>query len=200
MVARSSLAFGELGEVIPGGVNNFPAEIDEVIRASLASHALQDADREDCVQETWLAILGSRMSGFRGGNLQAWVTTLARNKAIDTIRRSRRPAIVFQEDIPTSPRAASNPDEARQQVWSALAQLEPMVHPRSFLIFFLRWFEGWSFVEIEETLGLTAGQARVQNHRIKRKFRALLETASALTPADKGKIPGTRETIRPAPR
>ena len=66
--------------------SNLYGEIDDAIRASLASRRLQEADRQDCIQETWLAILGSRMSGFRGGDPRAWAATLARNKAIDTMR------------------------------------------------------------------------------------------------------------------
>ena len=160
--------------------SNLYGEIDDTIRASLATRRLQEADRQDCVQETWLAILGSRMSGFRGGDLRAWVATLARNKAIDTMRRShRRPVLVLHEDVQSGSRGTSHVDEARQRIWSALLELEPTVHPRSFLVFCLHWFEGWSFGEIEDTLSLSSGQARLQNHRIKRKLRALLEAATA---------------------
>ena len=164
--------------------SNLYGEIDDAIRASLASQRLQEADRQDCVQETWLAILGSRMSGFRGGDLRAWVATLARNKAIDTMRRShRRPVMVLHEDVQAGSRGTSHVDEARQRIWSALLELEPTVHPRSFLVFCLHWFEGWSFGEIEDTLSLSSGQARLQSHRIKRKLRALLEVAADRFPS-----------------
>jgi RNA polymerase sigma factor (sigma-70 family) len=159
--------------------NEFAEEIYDAIRASLASRRLQEADRQDCAQETWLAILGSRMSGFRGGDLRAWVAVLARNKAIDTMRRThRRPVLPLHEDVHVGARGTSNADEARQCIWSALLELEPTVHPRSFLVFCMHWFEGWSFGEIEDTLSLSSGQARLQSHRIKRKLRAMLEVAA----------------------
>jgi DNA-directed RNA polymerase specialized sigma24 family protein len=60
-------------------------------------------------------------------------------------------------------------------VWSALAQLEQQLEPRSFLVFFLRWIEGWSFAEIADELGLTAGQARLRHFRAKEKFRGVIE-------------------------
>jgi RNA polymerase sigma factor (sigma-70 family) len=176
-------------------------DIDDAIRISLASRRLQEADREDCAQEIWLAILGSRMSGFRGGDVRAWVAALARNKAIDAMRRThRRPVLALHQDVMAGSRSTSNADEARQQIWSALLELEPTVHPKSFLVFCLHWFEGWSFGEIEDTLSLSSGQARLQSYRVKQKLRALLVVAPSLAPAGEKRIPGMRETIRPTPR
>ena len=63
---------------------------DRVIVIALAREPIQPADREDCRQEIWADLLASRMSRYRGGSRAAWLTMLARNKAIDTIRRARR--------------------------------------------------------------------------------------------------------------
>jgi RNA polymerase sigma factor (sigma-70 family) len=174
------------GDDLWSAPNEFADEIADAIRISLASQRLQEADRQDCVQETWLAILRSRMSGFRGGDLRAWVAALARNKAIDTIRRSRRrPVLVLKEDVQAGSRGRSNVDEARQRIWAALLELEPTAHARSFLVFCLHWFEGWSFSEIEDTLSLSPGQARLRSHRVKQKLRALLEDFAYPSPAEK---------------
>ncbi len=160
--------------------DDFTEELDRTIRASLASQRLQEADRQDCAQETWLAILEGRPSGFRGGDLKAWAATIARNKAMDLFRRtSRRPTQVLQEDIQDGSGDKKDVDDLSWRIWCALADLEPLVHPRRFLVFFLRSFEGWSFREIEDNLGLTAEQARLQNHRVLRKFRSLLESGMA---------------------
>ena len=188
---------GLLSDANGNASSNLYGEIDDTIRASLATRRLQEADRQDCVQETWLAILGSRMSGFRGGDLRAWVATLARNKAIDTMRRShRRPVMTLQEDVQAGSGNKSNADEARKRIWSALLELEPTVHPRCFLVFCLRWFEGWSFGEIEDILSLSSGQARLQNHRIKRKLRGVLQGTADLSrqrgPSDQRRITGPR--------
>ena len=94
--------------------------------------------------------------------------------------------IVLHEDVPAGSRGTSQVDEARKQVWSALLELEPTVHPLCFLVFCLHWFEGWSFGDIEDTLGLSSGQVRLQNHRIKWKLRALLEVAAG--PSRAGKV------------
>ena len=48
-------------------------------------------DAEDCAQETFIAALGA-YPRFDGRNGRAWVLTIARNKAIDHVRRSRVPA------------------------------------------------------------------------------------------------------------
>lgn len=149
------------------------------IRTALAFRSLQQADREDCCQDIWVELLVTRMSRFHGGNLRSWLATLARNKAIDTFRRGRRHQVGLSIDMegmtPVDHAGPCPADESRSVVWPALAVLERQVEPRSFLVFFLRWIEGWSFGEIADALGLTPEQARSRHHRTKERFRQLVE-------------------------
>ncbi len=159
--------------------DRFYAFCDGAMKSALASRRLQPADQEDCCQEIWVELLATRMSRFRGGSLRSWLAALARNKAVDVVRRDRRHPVGLLADpearaaVDLDARCAV--DESRSMVWSALAALERQVEPRSFLVFFLRWVEGWSFVEIAENLRLTPGQARLRHHRVKEKFRRVLE-------------------------
>ncbi len=65
------------------------------LRAELARWYLTTAEREDCLQEVWMSII-AHLRGFRRdqcrGCLSTWLTTVARNKAMDTLRRRRRRA------------------------------------------------------------------------------------------------------------
>jgi RNA polymerase sigma-70 factor (ECF subfamily) len=56
------------------------------------ARVLQGADRETVVHEVFFRILSSRelRSQLRGGSAAAWITTVARNHAIDFQRRHRR--------------------------------------------------------------------------------------------------------------
>jgi RNA polymerase sigma-70 factor (ECF subfamily) len=61
---------------------------------------LVGADAEDVASETWLQVARD-LRGFAGdaGDFRGWVTTIARNRALDQIRRNgRRP-----ESVPTTP-------------------------------------------------------------------------------------------------
>ena len=109
--------------------DRFFAYCDRVIVTALAGQPIQPADREDCRQEIWADLLATQMSGFHGGNLAAWLKTLARHKAIDTMRRARRQSWVGDEAMeravaPTGLRPA---DERVSIVRLALAVLERRV-------------------------------------------------------------------------
>ncbi len=152
---------------------------DRVIVTALKRQPIQAADREDCCQEIWTDLLASRMSQFRGGSMAAWLTTLARNKAIDAIRRTRRlPIGLASEKLERAVASTAAPcpaDERVSVVRLALAELECRIEQRSYAVFFLRWFEDRSFGEIACALSLTPEQARARYHRAKAKFRQLVD-------------------------
>ncbi|MEU5832036.1 RNA polymerase sigma factor, partial [Micromonospora tulbaghiae] len=51
--------------------------------------ALVGADAEDVASEAWLQI-SRDLPSFTGGEFRAWVVTIARNRAMDHLRRQRR--------------------------------------------------------------------------------------------------------------
>ncbi|GAB3842632.1 hypothetical protein GCM10029963_16010 [Micromonospora andamanensis] len=51
--------------------------------------ALVGADAEDVASETWLQVARD-LPTFTGGEFRAWAVTIARNRAMDHLRRQRR--------------------------------------------------------------------------------------------------------------
>lgn len=70
------------------------------------ARSLRGADRETVVHEVFYHLMTSAEArrGFHGGSLSAWLSTLARNKAIDYLRRQRR-----EEPMGTDPEEFGNP-------------------------------------------------------------------------------------------
>jgi RNA polymerase sigma-70 factor (ECF subfamily) len=152
-------------------------DCESTISRVLRRFPLQDTDRDDCRQVVWEAILTTRCARFRGGNPTAWLAALTRNKAIDFLRRRRRsPHLsLLSDDIgTTTDDAEQDRIRARSIIWPALGRLEACSDPRSFLVFFLHWIEGWPIREAAEILGLEPGQARQRHHRMMIKVRKLV--------------------------
>jgi RNA polymerase sigma factor (sigma-70 family) len=179
--------FGGEAESDRSDWDRFFAYCDRVIVNALERQPIQPADRDDCRQEIWVELLATRMSGFHGGSLAAWLATLSRNKAVDTIRRSRRHpvglAIEMLEPAVVDPAGPCSPDEPAAVVWQALAELERRIEQRSYAVFFLHWFERLSFVQIAGALNLTPEQARARHHRTKAKFCQIVEKQAVCSEA-----------------
>ena len=83
------------------------------------------AEAEDCFQETFLAALRSYTRLREGSNLRAWLFTVARNKAMDAHRRSKRAPVPVAE--PPEPRRSGNGGHGVEPVdgdlWAAVAAL-----------------------------------------------------------------------------
>jgi RNA polymerase sigma factor (sigma-70 family) len=173
---RGSSGPGSSGE--PAAWTMCVDECESTITRVLRRFSLQDTDRDDCRQAIWEAILTTRSARFGGGDPSAWLATLARNKAIDFLRRRRRfphHSLLVEAVRATAGDPERDRSRARSTVWAALIELEARSDPRSFLVFFLRWIEGWSIREAAEVLGLDPVQARQRHHRMKAKFRDMIE-------------------------
>ncbi len=123
------------------------------LRALLEKWRLSDADREDCLQEVWVEVvahLGHFQHDPRRGRLSTWLTTLARNKAADSIRRrTRHPFQSLGEDteVPLAdpvlgPEADFERRWEQAQVRGALAELADQVPVCSFRVLYLRLDRG----------------------------------------------------------
>ena len=108
------------------------------------------------------------------------------NKAADIIRRRyRKPEVLF-ETVPVASVLDSvghGPDEREEVqgeyvsiVWEALLSLDTQVPVTSYLVFYLRTIEGWDIPEIADLFQISAEQARVRCHRVKKKFGSILKT------------------------
>ena len=128
-------------------------------------------DADDVYQETWIRAINNGMK-WTGGSYKAWLATIARNLAIDAIRR-RKPALSLDAENEdgaklsetirdTRPDAAANISGAETESEIALAvQALPDEQKEVFL---MRTADDLSFKEIAETLGISINTALGRMH------------------------------------
>jgi RNA polymerase sigma-70 factor (ECF subfamily) len=154
------------------------------VRAYLARFRLSQADQEDCLQDVWSKVL-SRPSTLPDGppraRLSAWLMTVARNRAVDVIRHRRRFSVQWNEDAfavvdtEPGPAAAYERSSTQRRVRRVLGELCKQATALSFQVFYLRTIDGRTGTEVANTLGLTPDQVRFRLHRMRCKFRDLLQ-------------------------
>lgn len=147
----------------------------------LARRQLRDeAEAEDVVQRTFLALHRARHDFREGARLRPWVFTIAMNLVRDTFRRRMRqrespleldgrrdPAVEYdrlerKEDALLVRRALSSlPAEQRQAIE-------------------LHWLEERPFAEIAKIVGASVSAVKVRAHRGYKRMRAYIETEDEL--------------------
>jgi RNA polymerase sigma-70 factor (ECF subfamily) len=156
------------------------------IRVFLRKCGLPDEDLKDCAQDVWKEVV-AKLAHFHQdrtrAQLSTWIMTLARNKAVDSIRRRNRHISRALDDndagVPPDPNPGPAAEYERRrtlvEVQSVLAELASQVSPASFQVLYLRWIEGLPTAEVAAALELTPQQVRFRSHRMKQKVRHLLE-------------------------
>ncbi|MET8912462.1 RNA polymerase sigma factor [Micromonospora sp. NPDC004551] len=141
--------------------------------------ALVGADAEDVASETWLQI-SRDLPKFTGGQFRAWTVAIARNRAMDHLRRRRRtpavpvPTQALNElagDADTAERAGETIGTA-----SALALINSLPRKEAEAVL-LRAVIGLDAETAGRVLGRRAGAVRVAAHRGLRGLAAMLERA-----------------------
>lgn len=117
-------------------------------RAVLASH-----DAEDAWSETFLAALRAYPDLPETANVEAWLVTIARRKAIDVLRARRRHPVPT-DDVP-EPQPADAPEDD-PELWQAVAGLPDK--QRQAVAY--HYVAGLPYAEIAAMLGGTADAAR----------------------------------------
>ncbi|MGB2567316.1 RNA polymerase sigma factor [Micromonospora citrea] len=147
--------------------------------------ALVGADAEDVASETWLQI-SRDLPSFTGGEFRAWTVTIARNRAMDHLRRQRRrpslpvPVQALSElagDADTAERAGETIGTE-----SALALIATLP-PREAEAVLLRAVIGLDAETAGRVLGKRPGAVRTAAHRGLRRLAAMLERQDSPTPA-----------------
>ncbi|MDO3705366.1 RNA polymerase sigma factor [Micromonospora sp. C28SCA-DRY-2] len=155
--------------------------------------ALVGADAEDVASETWLQI-SRDLPSFTGGEFRAWTVTIARNRAMDHLRRQRRrpslpvPVQALSElagDADTAERAGETIGTE-----AALALISTLP-PREAEAVLLRAVIGLDAETAGRVLGRRPGAVRTAAHRGLRRLAALMERHD---PADQ---PATSESTTP---
>jgi RNA polymerase sigma-70 factor, ECF subfamily len=149
-------------------------------------HALGGQDAEDIASETWLQVTRD-LAGFTGSydGFRGWVTTIARHRALDHVRRtSRRPALsVPAEDLATWPAAGETADTAARALDAVATRdaiaLIATLPPDQAEAVLLRAVLGLDAATAGEVLGKRSGAIRTAASRGLRTLARKLESGEA---------------------
>ncbi|MEV0003522.1 RNA polymerase sigma factor [Micromonospora sp. NPDC050980] len=165
---------------------------------------LVGGDAEDVASEAWLQI-SRDLPSFAGGEFRAWAVTIARNRAMDHLRRLRRRPVVpvpvqALNDLAADADTADRAGEAIGTA-SALALIRTLP-PAEAEAVMLRAVVGLDAETAGRVLGRRAGAVRTAAHRGLRRLAAMLERAGEGAPDNAGAtVPhGAGEALLPRPR
>ncbi|MGW3615216.1 RNA polymerase sigma factor [Micromonospora sp. NPDC005163] len=139
--------------------------------------ALVGADAEDVASETWLQI-SRDLPSFTGGDFRAWTVTIARNRAMDHLRRqSRRPSLpVPMHALSELAGDADTAERAGETIGTdAALSLIAMLPPREAEAVLLRAVIGLDAETAGRVLGRRPGAVRTAAHRGLRRLAGLIE-------------------------
>ncbi|MGN9778505.1 RNA polymerase sigma factor [Micromonospora sp. H33] len=147
--------------------------------------AMVGADAEDVASETWLQV-SRDLPAFTGGEFRAWTVTIARNRAMDHLRRQRRrPSLPVPVQALTD--LAGDADTAERAGESigteAALALIGTLPPREAEAVLLRAVLGLDADTAGRVLGRRPGAVRTAAHRGLRRLAALMERRAADAPA-----------------
>lgn len=140
-----------------------------------------EADTADCFQETFVSALKvSRQKPVR--NFPVLLARLATARAIDRLRRRSRRSQLCQNGLDYASLPSKNPGPAQQlqkkELITALRQALGQLPKQEAQVFCLRHFNGLSYRQIGQELGIKANAAGVLLHRARAKLRECLEMPS----------------------
>jgi len=160
------------------GLDTRFGELIEHYRPSIArlaaTYESNRADREDLVQDIWLAVWRA-LPGFRGDcSERTFVFRIAHNRAITHAGRRRQPAATLDEALDVSdPRASTEQSvhllSERDRLLAAVRRLS--LNWREVVLLTL---EGLPQREIAQVLGITEANVAVRLNRARTELRRLL--------------------------
>jgi RNA polymerase sigma-70 factor, ECF subfamily len=159
----------------------------DLVRGYALSRAGCPVLAEDLASETFLRAF-RRMELFRGGNLEAWLTSITRNVVNDHFRlaRTRREMTVDQVHLHG---VQAGPEDLAVERWETARHREQLTRMRDLMgeltedqrrCLTLRFLEGRSIAETARTLERTEGAVKVLQHRAVRALRGRFDDAGAV--------------------
>ena len=128
----------------------------------------EQAAAKDAFQETFMKVYEHRMD-FRGENFAAWLFTISRRVCLNALRQEKK-FDTFEEEIHVRESSSQSDIGMKDCIQRALASLP--VTLREALI--LREYEGYSYQEIAEIIGIEISLAKIRVHRARIIMRRLL--------------------------
>jgi len=161
--------------VAPDPINTEPPSFDALYREcagdvfAYAMTLLRDRPAaEDVTMAAFERAYRKRRSFDRNrGNERAWLFTIARNAALDELRRRKRTAPLIGDPADIAAAVREDDPIQRAAVREALAGLEP----RDRELVALKFIAGLSNAEIADVLGVSASNAGTRLHRVVLKLR-----------------------------
>ncbi|MEZ4336274.1 MAG: sigma-70 family RNA polymerase sigma factor [Sandaracinaceae bacterium] len=147
------------------------------LRVVARRHLRDEAEAEDVVQRTFLALHRARHDFRPNARLRPWVFTIAMNLVRDALRRrARRRERPLELDGRTDPaRSPVDPVETRQRVQLVHEALESLPASQRRAIE-LHWLEEQPFTEIARIEGASLSAVKVRAHRGYLRMKAFIET------------------------
>jgi len=128
-----------------------------------------EADARDLTQEVFIKIYRNLRNFKMQSKLFTWVYRITVNACISFKRRERS----FEPLPETKADTHSLGEKVRLKV--AIDNALRRLPERQRMTFILRHYEGYTFNEIGEIMGITSGAAKANHHHAIRKLRAYLE-------------------------
>ena len=178
-LARSGSVNGAVAERVPSGAGDISTDSFEAlyertfprVYAYVASLLRDRGAAEDVTAQAFERAYRRRRSfRARRGTPEAWVFGIARNAALDELRRRRRTAAPIDDLEDEAARSVEDAAELamrREVVRAALAGLEP----RERDLVALKFMGGLSNAEIAGVLGVSESNAGTRLHRTLTKLR-----------------------------
>ena len=136
-----------------------------------------ERDAEDVVQEAYLRAFRF-FSGFRGGDVRAWLMRIVRNTCYTWLHANRplQDATEFDENLFPPDSRAPNPEEVVLQNDNAalLRKALEKLPPNSREVLILRELEGMSYKEIADITGMPVGTVMSSLSRARGRLRQAL--------------------------
>lgn len=182
-VAGDRRAFGELVRVLSPRV-----------RATLVRLVGSRDDAEDLAQETFVRAWKRREQFDGRGSVEGWLVRIAVHLARDFVRRSPRPVLELDAERDRAQSAAPDAVARDRELRRALRRSIAVLPQRLREPFVLRVLEERSYDDVAAICGVTAGTARIQVMKARRRLMEALRPHLSPGPAGDDRSEGGRPT------
>jgi len=137
-----------------------------------------DGAADDVAQETWIAAFRGLRRLREPERLKAWLYGIARNRALNALRREERSRLICVDDglLEAIPEEEDDPLEIRAEQAAQVHRSLNQVSPAHAEVLVLRYMEGLSYEEIAGVVGCQTGTVRSRLHYAKRALREAMES------------------------
>lgn len=165
------------------------AELEQVFaceRGRLRSYLatmVGTADAEDLVQEAFARAHDARASYHHDAPIASWVRKIARNVAIDHLRRSAAPPVASHapdDAAVVTPDLDPERSAIRLEMRSCIVDLVRRLPERDADVLVLGDMRGLKDQEIADALGVTLGAAKIRLHRARARLRRMMDRSCEL--------------------